>query len=97
MIDQCLSGLRELHPRRRNAFDIHGVAAGQRDSTCGATPAQTRASLQKRTRPYPPQTNGKTEPFHGTMADGWAFKRFYNTEEHDEQLCQHGSTGTTTE
>ena len=34
----------------------------------------------KRTRPYRPQTNGKIERFHRTMADGWAFKRFYNTE-----------------
>jgi transposase InsO family protein len=34
----------------------------------------------KRTRPYRPQTNGKIERFHRTMADGWAFKRFYNSE-----------------
>jgi hypothetical protein len=26
----------------------------------------------KRTRPYRPQTNGKIERFHRTMADGWA-------------------------
>jgi len=30
----------------------------------------------KRTRPYRPQTNGKIERFHRTLADGWAFKRF---------------------
>jgi len=34
----------------------------------------------KRTRPYRPQTNGKIERFHRTLADGWAFKRFYSTE-----------------
>jgi transposase InsO family protein len=34
----------------------------------------------KRTRPYRPQTNGKIERFHRTMADGWAFKRFYASE-----------------
>ena len=34
----------------------------------------------KRTRPYRPQTNGKIERFHRTLADGWAFKRFYNSE-----------------
>jgi transposase InsO family protein len=34
----------------------------------------------KRTRPYRPQTNGKIERFHRTMADGWAFKKLYNTE-----------------
>jgi len=34
----------------------------------------------KRTRPYRPQTNGKIERFHRTMADGWAFKKLYNSE-----------------
>jgi transposase InsO family protein len=34
----------------------------------------------KRTRPYRPQTNGKIERFHRTMAQGWAFKKFYNSE-----------------
>ena len=34
----------------------------------------------KRTRPYRPQTNGKIERFHRTLADGWAFNRHYNTE-----------------
>jgi transposase InsO family protein len=34
----------------------------------------------KRTRPYRPQTNGKIERFHRTLADGWAFKTFYPSE-----------------
>ncbi len=34
----------------------------------------------KRTRPYRPQTNGKIERFHRTLADGWAYKRFYSSE-----------------
>ena len=34
----------------------------------------------KRTRPYRPQTNGKIERFHRTLADGWAFRKFYPCE-----------------
>lgn len=34
----------------------------------------------KRTRPYRPQTNGKIERFHRTLADGWAYARFYCSE-----------------
>jgi transposase InsO family protein len=34
----------------------------------------------KRTRPYRPQTNGKIERFHRTLADEWAYKRLYGSE-----------------
>jgi transposase InsO family protein len=34
----------------------------------------------KHTRPYRPQTNGKIERFHRTLADGWAFSKHYTTE-----------------
>jgi len=34
----------------------------------------------KRTRPYRPQTNGKIERFHRTLADGWAFGSMFLTE-----------------
>jgi transposase InsO family protein len=34
----------------------------------------------KRTRPYRPQTNGKIERFHRTLADGWAYARHYSSD-----------------
>jgi transposase InsO family protein len=34
----------------------------------------------KRTRPYRPQTNGKIERFHRTLADEWAYAQPYATE-----------------
>jgi transposase InsO family protein len=60
----------------------------------------------KKTRPYRPQTNGKIERFHRTLADGWAFAKFYSSEKarraalpaflHDYNHCESwgGWSGT---
>ena len=51
----------------------------------------------KRTRPYRPQTNGKIERFHRTLADGWAYARLYDLRHRTTRPpCPAGCTSTIT-
>ena len=51
----------------------------------------------KKTRPYRPQTNGKIERFHRTLADGLGLQEVLQLRDPPAApLCQHGSTSTTT-
>ena len=69
-------------------FAEHGVSVKRVLSDNGACYrslawAQACAELaitHHRTRPYRPQTNGKIERFHRTLADGWAYARLYRSE-----------------
>ncbi|GAA3669660.1 hypothetical protein GCM10022376_06650 [Yimella lutea] len=59
--------------------DRHAAAVRHRSHLWRDTCAELR-SKHKRTTPYRPQTNGKIERFHRTMADGWAYARCYTSE-----------------
>lgn len=78
----------EVLRRAVSWFGTRGVSVERVLSDNGAcyrshTWRNTCAELQiqpKRTRPYRPQTNGKIERFHRTMASEWAFARHYTNE-----------------
>jgi transposase InsO family protein len=49
-------------------------------SLLGVRQPATSSGPCQRTRPYRPQTNGKIERFHRTLADSSAYARIYSTE-----------------
>ena len=75
--------------RRAHAwYASHGITIEQIISDNGpcyrsrdwAATCATLAITRKYTRPYRPQTNGKVERYHRTLADEWAYARPYRTE-----------------
>ena len=76
--------------RARTWFNSHGVTIARVLSDNGACyrsqafAAALAGTSHKRTRPYHPQTNGKVERFHRTLADEWAYARPYRS---DTERC----------
>jgi transposase InsO family protein len=77
--------------RRANAwFSECGITVGKvltDNGSCYRSHAFNDALAgieHRRTRPYRPQTNGKVERFHRTLADEWAYARLYTS---DTERC----------
>jgi len=77
--------------RARDWFARNGVTAARVLTDNGACyrsqPFATALGpvTHKRTRPYRPQTNGKIERFHRTLADEWAYAKPYRS---DTERCE---------
>ena len=91
-------------PRAVAWFAEHGVTVERVLSDNGAAyrsnawcDACTELGITpKRTRPYRPQTNGKIERFHRTLADGWTTPGSIPQTPNAEPLSPGGSTSTIT-
>jgi transposase InsO family protein len=59
----------------------NGSAYKSHESHAWRDACQQLGIRPKKTRPYRPQTNGRVERFHGTLADGSALGRFYSSEQ----------------
>jgi transposase InsO family protein len=79
-------------------FEHHGID-GARVMTDNAWSYTHNRSLRElfaarqikhlRTKPYRPQTNGKVERFHQTMAREWAYGMSYRSSRHRDQALPH--------
>lgn len=70
-------------------FAVHGITVERvvsdngpayRSPTPVPRPATNSPSSRSGPGPYRPQTKGKVQRFHRTLADGWAHARFYSSE-----------------
>jgi transposase InsO family protein len=71
--NQCGIIVRKVLTDNGSCYRSHAFAAALGDTQ------------HRRTRPYRPQTNGKVERFHRTLADEWAYARLYTS---DAERCQ---------
>ena len=71
-------------PNHVSSFSSPSVVAGLRRAD---RVGLVKNIKHKRTRPYRPQTNGKIERFHRTLADGWAYARCYTSETERRRLA----------
>jgi transposase InsO family protein len=65
-------------------FSDHGVTVERvlsDNGSCYRAFVWREACANLGIRPYRPQTNGKIERFHRTLADGWAYARLYESTE----------------
>lgn len=72
--------------RARKFFKAHGIKKIRRVLTDNGACYRSRTfalalgpTHHKRTRPYHPQTNGKVERFHGTLAREWAYTQAWSS------------------
>ncbi len=78
-------------------FTAHGVTVERVLSDNGAAyrahawrDAREQLDItHKRTRPYRPQTIGKIERVHRTLADGWAYARFDDSTDQRNNALPH--------
>jgi transposase InsO family protein len=54
------------------------------------------STVHKFTRPYRPQTNGKVDRYHRTLAREWAYRRAWSSNDEGQRPYPSSCTATTT-